>query len=103
MDISEVFHGSGIYKVLVEELPEWQMFVREDDRGNLVQPLLHVCERELLSREGNTHYACSTGRTIWNSFVGQYECVECKMGFDTEEELRMVWADGKGTGFEGHA
>jgi hypothetical protein len=103
MDISEVMHESGIYRVPVEDLPEWQVFIREDDRHGEARPLLHVCERELLARENNTHYACITGRTVWNSFYGRYECIECEKKFTSDEELKMVWMDGKGTGYEGHA
>jgi hypothetical protein len=29
--------------------------------------------------------------------------MECKREFNTDEEINLVWADGKGTGAEGHA
>ena len=87
----------------IEWLPEWQIFIRMDDEGYKLQPLLHVCEREALTKENGQFYACITGSVFWNWFRGQYECLECKSEFNTTEELKMVWADGKGTGVEGHA
>ena len=103
MDISELLDGTGVYKVPVEELPKWQIFIRCDDKGYEVQPLLHVCEREALQREAGQFFACITGRVFWNWFRGQYECLECKSEFNTNEELQLVWMDGKGTGAEGTA
>jgi hypothetical protein len=103
MKITEILEGTGIYKVTAEDLPEEQWFIREDDLEGKVQPLLHVCEREVMKREAGEYYACMTGRVWWNLFYGRYECFECEKKFVTDEELCMVWADGKGTGYEGHA
>jgi hypothetical protein len=103
MNITEFFEGTGVWKVAIDDLPEWGMFIRADDKNGDVQPLLHVCEREILTKENGHFYACITGRTFWNWFRGQYECMECKSEFNTDEEINLVWADGKGTGAEGHA
>ncbi len=103
MKITEFLEGTGVWKVAIEDLPEWQIFIRDDDKKNEIQPLLHVCEREILKKESGQFYACVCGRVFWNWFLGQYECLECNSEFDTDEELKMVWTDGKGTGVEGHA
>jgi hypothetical protein len=103
MNISEFLPGTGVWKVAVDDLPDWQMFIRADDEMEETQPLLHVCTREILSKENGQFYVCISGRVYWNWFRGQYECMECKCEFNTDEELGMVWADGKGTGVEGTA
>jgi hypothetical protein len=103
MKITEFLDDTGIYKVPTEWLPEWMIFIRCEDEKDEVQPLLHICEREILTKESGQFFACITGRVFWNWFRGRYECRECKDEFSSDEELQMVWADGKGTGIEGTA
>ena len=103
MKIKEFNEGTGVWKVRYEDLPEWQFFIRADNKAYEVQPLLHVCEREILRTGAEPFYACITGQVFWSWFRGQYECNECRGEFNTNEELRLIWADGKGTGEEGHA
>jgi hypothetical protein len=103
MNITEFLEGTGVWKVPVEELPDEKLFIRDEDKNGKEQPLLHVCEREILTKENGQFFACITGRTFWNWFHGRYECMECKCEFNTDEELVAVWEDGKGTGVEGTA
>ena len=103
MKILEMLDGTGVYKVPVEDLPDWLQFIRCDDKEGRVQPLLHVCEREVLQKESGHFFVCITGRVFWNWFYGRYECLECKNHFQTNQELCNIWSDGKGTGAEGHA
>ncbi len=103
MKITEMLDGTGVYKVPIEDLPDWLQFIRCNDKKGEVQPLLHVCEREVLQKESGHFFVCVTGRTFWNWFYGRYECMECKKYFQSDEELCNVWYDGKGTGVEGTA
>ena len=99
MKLTEFVEGSGIYKINKRDLPEMQEFVRTDDVDGEVQPLLHVCERDLDPYEG-TMYIIMTDEIRWDMLYGHYKCPGCKRTYYTKEELAQVWADGKGTGAE---
>jgi hypothetical protein len=99
MKLTEFVEGSGIYKISKVDLPEMQQFIRAEDVDGEVQPLLHVCERDLDPYEGNL-YIIMTEAIRWDTIYGHYKCTGCKRTFYTKEELALVWADGKGTGAE---
>ena len=99
MKLIEFVEGSGIYKIPKSQLPELIQFIREDDKEGKVQPLLHVCERDLDPYEG-TMYIVMCEEIRWDHMYGHYKCPGCKKTFYTKEELALVWADGKGTGAE---
>lgn len=101
MKIDEWVKDSGIYKVSPDTIGPHTWFLRKPDVDGEVQPLLHICERDL--DPGGDTYICLTGRVRWELVKGWYWCVECKQTFKTEEELRAVWEDGKGTGDEHEA
>lgn len=99
MKLTEYVEGSGIYKIRKSDLPEMQQFIRDDDVDGELQPLLHVCERDLDPYEG-TMYVILCDAIRWDTLYGHYKCPGCKKTFYTKEELALVWADGKGTGAE---
>ena len=97
MDIREWVHGSGIYKVSADLIEPYDWFIRSDDVDGEVQPLLHICDKDI-DPTGHV-YVCMTGTVRW-SIMGYYWCIDCKQTFFSEDELACVWADGKGTGDE---
>lgn len=97
MKIEEWVGGSGIYKVSKDTIGEYTEFLRKNDRDGEVQPLLHICEKDI-DPQGEK-YLCLTGVVRWD-FQGWYKCIECKKTFLTQDELEAVWSDGKGTGDE---
>lgn len=73
--------------------------MRADDENGKVQPLLHVCERDLNPDEPSV-WVILCDEMRWDTMYGHYKCKGCKRTFYTKEELGQVWADGKGTGAE---
>jgi hypothetical protein len=106
MKMKEWIEGSGIYKVSARQLPDTAWFVRDT---NLVQegefaPLLHICEKDLdPAAVKEPTYVIMTEEVIWDGYNGWYYCKGCKQKWQTEEELRAVWEDGLGTGYEAQA
>ena len=101
MRLTEVVRGSGIYKIPRADIEVDAPFIRSDDKDGEVQPLLHICERDMDPYEDSIVVVlCSALR--WDTMYGHYKCQGCKQTFFTAEELRQVWADGKGTGEEIH-
>ncbi len=99
MRLTEFLKGTGIYKVPRSLLQEQEEFVRGDDVDGKVQPLLHICERDIDPYEDSVRVIlCEELR--WDTMYGHYKCLGCKKTFSTKEELGLVWADGKGTGAE---
>jgi len=103
MKLTEIADGTGLYKIPKEDLSDDQQFIRADDVNGEVQPLLHICVLEDMTRETGEYYACKAGRVIWRNCHGHYECFECNETFKTDKDMCEIWADGKGTGYEGTA
>lgn len=99
MKLTEYVVGSGIYKIRKVLIPEMEQFMRGDDVDGKVQPLLHICERDI-EPHGGSYYFIMADKIRWDTMYGHYKCTGCKKTFYTEEQLAQVWADGKGTGAE---
>jgi hypothetical protein len=105
MKIKEYVAGSGIFSVPVSQLPRSAWFVRNtsDSKEGELDPLLHVCERDIDPGMREPTYVVMTGVVTWDQINGHYYCQACKHAFRSEEELEAVWEDGLGTGAEGQA
>ena len=92
-----------IYSVKQSDLPNDKEFVRETSKDGQLQPLLHVCERDLDPTQIIKTWIIICERVHWDFAKGWYMCNGCKKTFSSPQNLRKIWEDGHGTGEEAHA
>jgi hypothetical protein len=106
-DMNEWIEGSGVYKVLVSDLPEDALFVRDPKAyaTDGVPPLLHICEKDLDTASIKPTWMILTDVVRWDHYHGYYFCTGCKEQWDSDNEagLKAIWSDGLGTGDEAQA
>lgn len=92
-----------VFAVARKDLPEGCEFYRAPDVDGKAQPLKHICERN-----DDPSQECPTDIIVlkevtWSFAKGFYFCRGCKLIFNRDDDLALIWADGKGTGCEGIA
>ena len=94
---------NGIYSIREENLPPGDEFVRNHPIDGEIQPLLHICEKDLDPNISHPTYIIVTSPVRWDYYYGHYTCSGCKQTWRTRKELASVWKDGHGTCEEGRA
>lgn len=101
MRMTELMHN--VFAVARGDIPEGWEFFRAPAVDDKVQPLKHICERSDDPSQEQPTDIVVMAEVTWSYAEGFYYCRGCKLVFDEEEDLKLVWEDGLGTGCEGIA
>lgn len=91
-----------VYSVRQADLPNTKEFIREDPKNGEIQPLLHICERDIDPTQTIKTVIVVADVVRWDFYYGYYKCQGCKSTWQQPVNLRKIWEDGYGTGDEVH-